>query len=95
VLEYETEIDLAGYGVDALVTYEWDDVVTGDRVTGRTALIDEVFLDDGDGWRVDVTALLDKRAIDALREEIESSDDPDTATRNRWRNNARDALGVL
>jgi len=93
--EYETEIEVAGDTVDAVVTYEWDDIVTGDRVTGRTALIDEVFLDDGDGWRVDVTTFLDKSAIESLRKEIESSDEPGTATRNRWRNNARDALGVL
>ena len=86
--EHETEIEVAGYGVDAVVEYELDDIATGDRVTGRAAVVRSVYLIDGDGERVDITGCLPGHVLDQLAPEVDAS----PATMRRWARNRAAAL---
>ena len=85
--EYETEIEVAGDTVDAVVTYEWDDIVTGDRVTGAVAIVTGVYLLD-DGHRIEITGCLSRDTLDALAPDVEAS----PATRRLWARNLSAAL---
>jgi len=85
--EYETEIDVAGDTVDAVVEYEWDDIVTGDRVTGAVAIVTGVYLLD-DGHRIEITGCLSRDTLDGLAPDVEAS----PATTRRWARNRSAAL---
>ena len=85
--EYETEIEVAGDTVDAVVEYEWDDIVTGDRVTGAYAIVTGVYLLD-DGHRIEITGCLSRDTLDELAPEEEAS----PATRRQWARNRSAAL---
>jgi len=88
--EYETEIDVAGDTVDAVVEYEWDDIVTGDRVTGAVAIVTGVYLLD-DGHRIEITGCLSRDTLDALAPDVEAS----PATQRLWARNRAAAYGPL
>jgi len=91
-VEYQTELMIGDAWVaEAIVEYEWDDVLTGDRATGRVADVSRVLIRSGK-TTIDITAAMDEDAIRLLAACIEASDEPDTATRNRWRNNRSAAL---